>query len=77
MLGRLEMDVDECITAYNELMKTVFEQKLHRFPSSATGKIQAQFDSMKLRDAIDEVIIRKGFSPEDPFNDGQPRGCRV
>lgn len=27
MLGRLEMDVDECVTAYIRLMKTVFETK--------------------------------------------------
>ncbi|OCL06097.1 hypothetical protein AOQ84DRAFT_411881 [Glonium stellatum] len=27
MLGRLEMDVDECIAAYTGLMKTVFEKR--------------------------------------------------
>lgn len=77
MIGRLEMDVDECISAYTKLMKTVFEQKLHRVPSSLSGKIQSQFDSTKLRDAINKVITGKGFSPADLFDDGQPRGCRV
>ena len=28
MLGRLEMDVDECIMAYEELMKAVFKEAL-------------------------------------------------
>jgi hypothetical protein len=27
MLGRLGMDVDECISAYVELIKTIFEEK--------------------------------------------------
>jgi hypothetical protein len=27
MLGRLKMDVDECIAAYTGLIKTVFETK--------------------------------------------------
>ena len=77
MIGRLEMDIDECISAYTELMKTVFEQKLRRVPSDFSGKIQSRFDSTKLRDAINKVITSKGFSPADPFDDGQPRGCRM
>ncbi len=28
MLGRFEVDVDECISAYEDLMKAVFEEKL-------------------------------------------------
>ncbi|PGH27746.1 hypothetical protein AJ80_00534 [Polytolypa hystricis UAMH7299] len=31
MLGRLEMDVDECIEAYNNLVESVFGEKLHRY----------------------------------------------
>jgi hypothetical protein len=27
MLGRLEMDVDECVSAYSKLMESVFEDK--------------------------------------------------
>jgi hypothetical protein len=27
ILGRLEMGVDECISAYGELMKTVFDER--------------------------------------------------
>ena len=77
MIGRLKIDVDECISAYTKLIKTVFEQKLHRILSSLSGKIQSQFDSTKLRDAINKVITRKGFSPVDLFDNGQPRGCRV
>ncbi|RMZ90279.1 hypothetical protein DV736_g2495, partial [Chaetothyriales sp. CBS 134916] len=77
MLGRLEMDVDECITAYTQLIKNVFEEKAHRTPFSWSGRVQARFDNGKLKAAIEEVITRQGYSPTELFNDGKPRGCRV
>jgi hypothetical protein len=52
MLGRLEMDVDECIAAYTGLMKTVFETKSSWFPASWTGNIKSRFDAAKLEGAI-------------------------
>lgn len=77
MLGRLEMDVDECISAYNRLMEVVFKDKTHILPLKWTGRVQSRFDSAKLRDAIDDVITKQGYSPAEPFNDGKARGCRV
>jgi hypothetical protein len=77
MLGRLEMDVDECITAYTGLMKTVFERKSSRFPASLTGKIKSRFDGTRLETAIKEVITDHGAKETDLFNDGIERGCRV
>jgi len=77
MLGRLEMDVDECISAYCELMKTVFNEKLRWTPFSLTAKIKAQFDSTKLESAIKKVITSHNASEADLFNDGIERGCRV
>jgi hypothetical protein len=40
ILGRLEMDVDECIAAYRELAAAVFSQKSSRIPLNIKGKIQ-------------------------------------
>jgi hypothetical protein len=77
MLGRLNMDVDECITAYNKLIKAVFEEKSSWLPVSWTGTTKAQFDSGRLKSAIEEVIRGKGASPVDVFNDGKLRGCRT
>ena len=77
MLGRLEMSVDTCIEAYCELMGTVFGQKQHSLPVNLTGQIRARFDSSKLKAAIEEVIIKAGWKPSDPFNDGVDRGCKV
>jgi hypothetical protein len=43
MLGRLEMDVDECITAYTGLMKNVFETQNSWRPADWSGKIRADY----------------------------------
>lgn len=77
MLGRLAMDVDECISAYVELMKTVFEAKSSSFPISFFGQTKARFDSSKLKAAIVKVITRHGACETDLFNDGKERGCKV
>ena len=77
MLGRLAMDVDECISAYCELMKIVFDEKSSWLPFSWTGRTRAQFDSKRLKNAIEEVISCHGASKTDLFNDENPRGCRV
>ncbi|CAO2649239.1 Nn.00g066240.m01.CDS01 [Neocucurbitaria sp. VM-36] len=77
MLGRLEMDVEECITAYNNLMKTVFKQKSSWRPFGLRGNLKPKFDSEILRSAIEEVLKSKGVSTTDKFNDGKMRGCRT
>lgn len=77
MLGRLEMTVEACIAAYLELMKTVFEKKSRRLPLNISGNIKAQFDSAKLRKAVEKVIVDSGASTADLLNDGRERGCKV
>lgn len=77
MLGRLEMDVGECISAYSTLMESVFAEKSSWLQIGWRGRIKAQFDSTRLRCAIEEVITRQGASKADLFNDGSPRGCKV
>lgn len=77
MLGRLEMGIDECISAYIQLMGTVFEKKSRSMPLSFSGNVQARFDSKKLRNAIETVIKGTGHSPDEPFNKGEHSGCRV
>jgi hypothetical protein len=77
MLGRLEMDVDECIASYSDLMKAVFEKKSSWLPVSRRGKVKAQFDSAKLKSAADTAISKTGASSTDALNDGKARGCRT
>jgi ethanolamine utilization protein EutQ (cupin superfamily) len=77
MLGRLETDVDKCITAYTELMKSVFKEKSSRLPISWKGRVKAQFNSKKLKSAVIEVINNEDTAATDAFNDGKNRGCRT
>lgn len=77
MLGRLEMDVDECVSAYKDLMKAVLEEKLSRFPISWTRNTKGQLDSGKLKSAFEKVITSRGLNQAALFNDGTTRGCRV
>jgi hypothetical protein len=76
MLGRLEMDVDECIRAYSELAETVFEEKVSSFPFDFKGKVKARFDSNKLEGAVRKVV-RSKTAETALFNDGTDRGCRT
>jgi len=77
MLGRLEMDVDQCITAYSELMKAVFKKKVRCLPIGWKIRVKPQFDSKKLKSAIEEVIRDGSACTTDAFNDGKQRGCRT
>ena len=61
MLGRLEMDVDDCISAYCDLASEVFGEKLSVFPTTLKGKVNARFDSTKLESAVRKVIRRRGY----------------
>lgn len=62
MLGRLEMDVDECINAYSDLAAVVFGEKLRSIPVNSEGDIMARFDSAKLESAIRKVVEDSGAS---------------
>ncbi|KAJ6039423.1 hypothetical protein N7499_004385 [Penicillium canescens] len=77
MLGRLEMEVDDCIEAYRRLMKLVFSEKANSLPVDWSGNVKSQYDSRKLRSAVEDVVSRCGLSPNDLLNDGKVRPCRV
>ncbi|KAF2196381.1 phospholipase, patatin family protein [Delitschia confertaspora ATCC 74209] len=77
MLGRLEMDVDQCITAYSSLAEAVFGKKLSSIPFNLKGKVKSRFDSAKLESAIQEVVKESGVSESDLFNDGTERRCKT
>lgn len=80
MLGRLKMDVDDCIKAYTELIETIFRKKQSRTGLGLRTNIEARFSSKKLQEAIESVLEKQGVSLDEAFNDGQTdisRGCRV
>lgn len=69
MLGRLEMDVDECINVYEDLISTILKDS-HRSPTTITGKVRARFDSAQLEAAVKTVITKRGISVDELFNNG-------
>jgi hypothetical protein len=77
MLGRLEMDVDECIAAYTEFASNVFSEKASLVPITIKGDIKARFYSERLSEAIQKVLARKGLTKNDLLNDGAVRGCKT
>jgi hypothetical protein len=77
MLGRLEMDVDECIKEYSDLAAAVFGDKLSSIPVNIKGDVKARFDSAKLQAAIYNVVKQSGVCEDDLFNDGTKRGCKT
>ena len=77
MLGRLEMDVDECIAVYTTLMEAVFAEKKNRSRVNMWLNLQPRFDTKKLKAAIEGVLESRGIAKDAPFNDGASRSCRV
>lgn len=67
MLGRLEMDIRECIAAYSDLAAAVFGEKLSSIPINIEGKIKPRFDSAKLEGAIKKVVAQSSASETDFF----------
>ncbi len=82
MLGRLKMDVDECIHAYTSMFEKIFQKQKHKFAVNHWdnfGSLQNRFDSDLLRDSIKEIVERQGVCETERFNterdDNNP--CRV
>lgn len=72
------MDVDQCITAYNDLAESVFGEKLSRIPFSLMGRTKARFDSKKLESAIRKIIIASGIPETELLNEKEEeRGCKM
>jgi hypothetical protein len=76
MLGRLEMDVPECIKIYKGLLKDVFEHRKNMWKVSLKGKVQAQFDETLLKKAIEKTVKSK-IAVHTMFEDGQERFART
>ncbi len=83
MLGRLEMDVDECISAFNRLMFLCFKSKsslLGNHLSLAPREGAKSFASAQLailQTAILELITSHGISASQQLNNGSLQECKV
>ncbi|OCL01567.1 FabD/lysophospholipase-like protein [Glonium stellatum] len=75
MLGRLKMDIQQCIDAYREFSNRAFTRKKH-IPLNIRGKICERFDSKELENAIKDVLVKQGYS-EDELLKEPGASCRV
>ncbi|EAU37851.1 predicted protein [Aspergillus terreus NIH2624] len=66
MLGRLEMDVDECIDAYSNLAILVFRERLQLIPFNFKGDISARFVCTAERYTKNIVRLRSYSLPHEP-----------
>jgi hypothetical protein len=74
MLGRLEMDVDECIDIYTNMFEKIFGKK--GLPLNRRASIKGRFDSKVLENCITKILKDRGLSEKEPLNDGKER-CKV
>ena len=77
MLGRLEMDVGSCITAYTNLMSDVFGKR--KRPIDLRLNVKGQFSSTALETAIKSMIPSHESPDTALLNDNQAtkRSCRA
>lgn len=75
MLGRLKMDVDECINAYNKLSSQAFTRKA-LFPIDKHCNIKERFDSKQLELALKSAVMDRGYD-EDTLLKDPDTSCRV
>jgi hypothetical protein len=64
MLGRLQMDMDECISAYCKIMDAIFNK-------------ETKFSLDPLQPTINDFITNRDEQGMNLFNDGKDRGCKV
>ena len=67
MLSRLEMDVEECISKYISLMKSVWEEE---------RAVNGRFSLAVLESAVSQVMTKRAKGT-DPLNNNENQGCRV
>ena len=81
MLGRLKMDVDDCIQAYLQLSQDVLKPRKKKFNflgrASDALKVRGRFDSESLKREIQKIVVRTGEKGDAKLRvEGVPR-CRV
>jgi hypothetical protein len=80
MLGRLKMDVDECIEVYTSMFEKIFEKQKHKYSVNLWenfGSLQNRFDSDILRESIKEIVERQGSCETERLNAEGDRPCHV
>lgn len=75
MLGRLKMDVSDCIDAYNSLATQAFTRKAY-LPATITANVKERFDSKQLEAALKKAIEDR-LHDQDALLKDPDTSCRV
>ncbi|KAL3481009.1 FabD/lysophospholipase-like protein [Aspergillus californicus] len=82
MLGHLRLSVDDCISAYLKISRSVFT-RIRRFPISVgvrnkSGELRGTFDSLMLEKAVKDTLKEHDFDEEALLYDRNVSpGCKV
>lgn len=80
MLGRLRMDVDECIRAYVAAIQIIFEKQNTEIPKffDNSAPYKALLDSKALYNAVRQIMQEQNVPEDDLFNEpNSDRQCRT
>lgn len=75
MLGRLRMDIQDCIDAYISLSDEVFQKVHHRV--NWKGQIQGRFSSDALESATKRIIVDSDLDEDEMLKDDREDACKV
>ncbi|EAW16616.1 uncharacterized protein NFIA_059710 [Aspergillus fischeri NRRL 181] len=82
MLGRLKMDVEQCINAYQNLLECSFQQRsLHlrhgkSEPQRSLHLGHAKFDPQRCASELRSILVQSGYEENALFGESEP-SCRV
>jgi hypothetical protein len=78
MLGRLHMTIDECITQYEAVGKSVFGKRPSVWRKFLQGMISWPFyDITVLQDEVKRVLYTKQIQPDEQFPEANAPRCKV
>jgi patatin-like phospholipase/acyl hydrolase len=81
MLGRLKMNIEDCITAYLQLSQEVFQPRRRslNFLGKANDvlRVRGRFDSEALRKGIQRVVMEAGEDGDAKLKVEDEPKCRV
>lgn len=75
MLGRLRMDIDDCIEAYVHLADRVFKKS--GAPINMCFTVQSRFNTKVLEQEIKALIRRETGAENTIFKDEEDDSCKV
>ena len=77
MLGRLEMNIDDCIEAFTEMMDEIFKQKAKIPFKLFSGKVKPRYNSATLERCIRKVITNAGLPSDAKLRHPKYSSCKV